>query len=164
MKKFFFYAFLAAAISLFCLFSCARTDSLYDVVAAVTADDTSLPAGSILCYGRRYENAVSDDTLSDYLGLGGYPEFKDKIEDLAVFSTLQGEYCELAIMRLYRSSDAADGALFLERRVREASRALKLGKKEGHADTAYVRTYGNIVALYMMPDNAAAEKKVKAAL
>lgn len=164
MKKFFFYTFLILAIGLFCLLSCARTDCLYDVVASVTAADTSLPAGSILCYGRQYANAVTDDTLSDYLGLGGYPEFKDKIEDLAVFSTLQGEYCELAVMRLYRSSDAADGALFFERRIQAAGRALRLGGKEGHADTAYVRTYGNIVALYMMPDNTAAEKKVKAAL
>ena len=164
MKKFFFYAFIGIALGLFCLFSCARTDCLYDVVTSVTAENTALPAGSILCYGRQYENAVTDDTLFDYLGLGGYPEFKDKIEDLAVFSTLQGEYCELAVMRLYRSSDAADGALFFERRIKAAGRALRLSGKEGYADTAYVRTYGNIVALYMMPDNAAAEKKVKAAL
>lgn len=164
MKKFFFYTFLILALGLFCLLSCARTDRLYDVVTAVTASNAALPAGSILCYGRQYENAVTDDTLSDYLGLGGYPEFKDKIEDLAVFSTLQGEYCELAIMRLYRSSDAADGALFFERRIKETVRALKISGKEGYAETAYVRTYGNIVALYMMPDNATAEKKVKAGL
>ena len=86
MKKFFFYTFLILAIGLFCLLSCARTDCLYDVVASVTAADTSLPAGSILCYGRQYANAVTDDTLSDYLGLGGYPEFKDKMERMQVSS------------------------------------------------------------------------------
>ncbi len=164
VKKFFFYAFLVAALCLFFLLACARTDCLYDLVAGITAADTSLPAGSILCYGRQYENAVTDDTLSDYLGLDGYPAFKDKIEDFAAFSSLQGEYCELAILRLYRSSDAADGALFLERRIRETSRALKVGQKAGYAETAYVRTYGNIVVLYMMPDNAAVEKKLRAAM
>lgn len=134
------------------------------MVAAVTANDTTLPAGKILCYGMQYENAVSDETLSAYLGLEGYPEFKDKIEDLAVYSSLMGDYCELAVMRLYRSSDAADGVLFFERRIKETGRALKIGAKNGYADSAYIRTYGNIVALYMMPDNAAAEKAVKAML
>ena len=161
MKKFFFYSFLLLAICLFFLFSCARTDSLYDVVAAVTANDITLPAGKILCYGRGYASPVSEETLSEYLGLGGYPAFQEKIEDLAVYSTLQGEYAELAVMRLYRSSDAQDGALFFERRIQEAARALKMSGKAGYAEQGYVRVYGNIVALYMMPDNAAAEKKVK---
>ena len=164
LKKFFFYTFLLLAVCLFFLFSCARTDSLFDVVASVTAEDTALSAGKILCYGKHYENAVTAATLSEYLGLGGYPEFKDNIEDLAVYSTLRGEYAELAIMRLYRASDAADGALFFERRIKETTRALNLSRRQGYADTAYVRVYGNIVALYMLPDNAAAEKKVKAML
>lgn len=156
--------FIVLAIGLFVLFSCSRTDNLFDVVAAVIAGDETLPAGSILCYGRQYENAMTDGTLFDYLGLEGYPAFREKIEDLAVFSTLQGDYSELCIMRLYRASDAGDGKLFLERRIQEVGRALKTGGKQGYADTAYVRSYGNIVALYMMPDNAAAEKKVKNAL
>ena len=152
---------MLCALCLFCLFSCTKTASLFDLVTAVTAADTSLPAGTVLCYGKPYENSISEDTLSDYLGLSGYPAFKDKIEDLAFFSTLQGNYAELAVMRLYRVSDAADGVLFFERRIKDTARTLRFSGKTGYADKAYVRTYGNVVVLYMLPDNASAEKAVR---
>lgn len=164
MKKFCFYAFLLFAVCLFFLFSCAHADSLYDVVTSVTAGDTTLTAGKILCYGRPYENAVTDETVSKYLGLGGYPQYLEKIEDFALYSSLRGAHCELALLKVYRAADAADGALFFERRIREVSRTLRMSGAEGHADTAYVRVYGNTVVLFMMPDNARFEKAIRSAL
>ena len=164
MKKACFYFALAAALTLFCLFSCAQTDSLYDVLLSVTANDESLPAGSLLCYGRAYKNGASDDFLSDYLWLSGYPAFKDKIEEMAVYSSLGGAFCELAVMKLYSASDAQDGKLFFERRAAEAERALKTAEIEGYAENARIETRGNFVILSMMPDNDAAIEKLKKAL
>lgn len=141
------------------LVSCAEK-SLSDIVTQAVAAEETLPAGSILCYGRMHENSISFDTLSDYLGLAGYPEFAEKIEELVVYSALTGDYCELAVMRLYSASDNADASLFLERRITEAKRALSAMGKTGHAGTAYVEAHGNTVALFMLPDNEAIKKLV----
>ena len=104
------------------------------------------------------------DFLSDYLGLSGYPAFKDKIEEMAVYSSLGGAFCELAVMKLYSASDAQDGKLFFERRAAEAERALKTAEIEGYAENARIETRGNFVILSMMPDNDAAIEKLKKAL
>lgn len=164
MKKFFFYALLFASLSLFCLFSCSRATRLYDVVLAATVADETLPAGKILCYGRGYDDAVDADFLSDYLGLGGYPAFTDRIEDFALYSSLTGDFCELCVMRLYRAADAQDGALFLSRRAAAAVRALNTAGLPGYAADAAVVTRGNVVILSMMPNNAEAIRRVKKAL
>lgn len=164
MKKACFYLAVVAALAFFCLFSCAKVDSLYEVVLAVTAGDDALPVGSIYCYGRNYETRMSDEFLSDYLGLSGYPEFKDKIEEMVVYSSLGGKFCELAVMKLYRASDAQDGRLFFERRAADARRALKTAEIEGYAENALISVRGNFVILSMMPDSDAAAEKVRMAL
>ena len=164
MKKFFFYALLLLALSLFCLFSCTRQTRLYDVVTAAVAADASLPAGSILCYGRGYDAPADADFLDDYLGLAGYPAFADKIEDFALYSSLSGDFCELCVMRLYRAADTQDGVLFFRRRAAAARRALNTAGLSGYAADAAVLTRGNVVILSMMPDNAETVSRVKAAL
>ena len=161
MKKVFFYLFLAGAIFVFILFSCAKSDCLYDVILSITSNDETLPAGKILCYGKHYENSVSTDTLSEYLGLSGYPDFKDKIEDLAFYSTLNGDYAEIAAIKLYSSDDIEDAKLFFERRIKAVKRARNTSKKSGYASDAYIRTYGNVVVLYMMSDNQRYEDLIK---
>lgn len=155
---------LFASLSLFCLFSCARATRLYDVVLAATAEDETLPAGSILCYGRGYDTSVDTGFLADYLGLAGYPAFADRIEDFALYSSLTGDFCELCVMRLYRAADAQDGALFLSRRITAAKRALNIADLSGYAENATVVTRGNVVILSMMPNNAEAIRRVKKAL
>ena len=164
MKKFFFIIFIIAALAVFCLFSCTESSRLYDVIMSVTALDDTFPAGNVICYGRMYENTVSDDTLSEYLGLEGYPEFKEKIEDLAVYSSVGTKYMELAAMKLYRASDIADGVLFFERRIKSAKRAGAFANNITYADDAYISVYGNTVVLFMMQDNASAQKKIEKSL
>ncbi|MBQ4556902.1 MAG: hypothetical protein IJA60_04565 [Clostridia bacterium] len=161
MKKICFTFFMIGALCLFFLFSCSKSGTLYDIITSVTVNDKSLPAGRILCYGRMYDNTVSDDTLSEYLGLEGYPEFKDRIEDMAVYSSVNGDYCELAAMKLYKASDTPDGKLFFERRIAAATRALNMSGQKGYAEGAYIKVYGNTVVLYMMPDNASVEKQMR---
>lgn len=160
MKKFCFCIFLIFAVCIFFLFSCRKAKSLYDVILFVTHNENSLPAGKIMCYGNQYESSMSSDTLSDYLGLEGYPDFKYNIEDLAIYSSLNGDYCELAAMRLYRASDVNDGKLFFERRIKAVERVLNISGKKGYADKAYIKIYGNTIVLFMMPDNKAIEKKI----
>ena len=151
MKKICFTLFVLAALSLFVLFSCAKTDSLYDVLVSVTATDKSLPRGKILCYGRLYENKISDNTLSEYLGLEGYPAFKDKIEDFALYSSLSDEFSELCAIRLFSKDDIADAKLFFERRIKDIRRTLNFSGKE--MPDAYIKNYGNTVILYIMKEN-----------
>lgn len=146
---------------IFCLFSCTKSSSLYDIVMSVTALDDSMPAGNIICYGQIYENSMSDDTLSEYLGLEGYPQFKDKIEQLAVYASVGGNYNELALLKLYRASDIADGVLFFERRIKAAKRVGIFESNVQNADNAYISVYGNVVVLYMMDDNEAVQSKVE---
>lgn len=162
MKKICFSIFVLAAICLFVLFSCAKADSLYDVLVSVTANDKSLPAGKILCYGRLYENTVSDDTLSEYLGLSGYPAFKEKIEDFALYSSLSDEFLELCALRLYSKDDIADAKLFFERRIKDIGRTLNFTGKE--MPPAYIKSYGNTVVLYIMKENDKYEKQIRAAI
>lgn len=164
MKKLCFYTLLLTSLALFCLFSCARTARLYDVVLAATAADESLPAGSLLCYGRGYDAPVDSDFLDDYLGLAGYPAFSDKIEDFALYSSLTGDFCELCVMRFFCASDAQDGALFFERRAAAAKRALNTAGLPGYAGSAAVVTRGNVVILSMMPDNAEMLRRVQKSL
>ena len=161
MKKVCFYLFVFAAICLFCLFSCSKTGNLYDIIISATANDETLAQGKILNYGKIYQNNISDDTLSEYLGLKGYPEFKDKIEELVVYSTLSGDYAELAAMKLYSSSDITDGKQYFERRIKSTTRALNMSGQKGYSDSAYVKVYGNVVVLYMMQDNQRFENKIK---
>lgn len=161
MKKFFFIIFICASLVVFCLFSCTKSGSLYDVVVSVTAYDDTLPAGNIICYGRIHENSVSDDTLSEYLGLGGYPQFKDKIEELAVYSATGSEYMELAAMKLFNASDIADGVLLFERRIKSAKRAGIFNINTTCADSAYISVYGNTVVLFMMKDNKTIQKEIE---
>ncbi len=144
---------------LFVLFSCAKTDSLYDVLLSTTAVDESLPAGKILCYGRLYENSVSDDTLSEYLGLEGYPTFKEKIEDFALYSSLTDEFMELCALRLYFKDDIADAKLLFERRIKDITRTLNFTGKT--VPDAYIKAYGNTVVLYIMKDNDKYEKLIR---
>ena len=124
MKKFYLNLILLCVALLLCLNSCGGRARLYDVVLSATAADETLPAGSILCYGRGYDTAADAGFLDDYLGLAGYPAFRDKIEDFALYSSLSGDFCELCVMRLYRASDTQDGALFFKRRAAAAKRAL----------------------------------------
>ena len=158
MKKICFTLFVLAAICLFVLFSCAKADSLYDVLVSVTAAEKSLPAGKILCYGRLYENTVSDDTLSEYLGLDGYPSFKDKIEDFALYSSLSDEFLELCALKVYLKDDVKDAKLFFERRIKDISRTLNFVGKE--MPEAYIKSYGNTVVLYIMKENDKYEKQI----
>lgn len=161
MKKFCFLIFLIFAVCIFFLFSCKKAKSLYDVILFATHNEKGLPAGKIMCYGNRYEDSVSSETLFEYLGIEGYPEFKYKIEDLVIYSSINGDYCKLAAMRLYKASDINDGNLFFERRIKAAQRVLNISGKKGYADSAYIKTYGNTIVLYMMPDNKAIENKIK---
>ena len=164
MKKRCFYILLAMSLARFCLFSCAGNARLYDVVLSATAADETLPAGSILCYGRGYDTAADAGFLDDYLGLAGYPAFRDRIEDFALYSSLSGDFCELCVMRLYRASDAQDGALFFERRAAAAKRALNAAGLRGYAENAVVVTRGSVVILSMMPDNGEILRRVEKAL
>ncbi len=159
MKKICFTVFVLAAICLFVLFSCAKADSLYDVLVSVTAADKSLPAGKILCYGRLYENTVSYDTLSEYLGLEGYPLFKEKIEDFALYSSLSDEFLELCALKVYFRDDIADAKLFFERRIKDIKRTLNFSGKE--VPESYIKSYGNTVVLYIMKENDKYEKQIR---
>ena len=158
MKKFCFTLFLLAALCLFVLFSCAKADNLYDVLISVTATAKSLPAGKILCYGRFYENVISNDTLSEYLGLSGYPEFIYKIEDFALYSSLNDEFAELCAIKLYSKDDVTDAKLFFERRIKDIRRTLNFVGKE--VPEAYIKNYGNTVVLYIMKENDKYEKLI----
>ncbi len=128
---------------------------------SLTIEDNTLPAGIVMCYGHGHENSISDDTLCEYLGLSGYPEFKDKIEELSVYSSVGNKYMELAAMRLYAATDTPDGVLFMERRISSAKRAGMFGVDTAAAKNAYVTVYGNTVVLYMMNDNEKIENEFK---
>ncbi|MBQ6893606.1 MAG: hypothetical protein IJN48_05310 [Clostridia bacterium] len=141
--------------------SCTKSSCLYDVIIAVTSCDNTFPAGNVICYGAMHDNSVSDDTLSEYLGLEGYPEFKDKIEELAVYCSIGQEYTELAAMKLYQASDLADGVLFFERRIKAAKRAGAFVEGMDNADNAYISVYGNTVVLFMLKDNKAIQKEIE---
>lgn len=164
MKKFCFVLFITAALVLFCMLSCSRTDSLYDILSSAVASESDMPAGKILCYGQRYENSMSFGTLSDSLGLEGYPAFAEKIEDFVLYSTINGEYSEVALIRVYRAEDAKDAAMLFERRITDAKRTLAVSNKEGNAKNGYVEVRGNIVSLFMLPEDSELEKKIKKAL
>ena len=155
------YLFVLALIFPVFVFSCGKEVKLYDILISVTADENSLPAGKIMCYGNIYEDSISESTLTEYLGLYNYPEFKDNIEELCVYSSLKGDYCELALIKLYRVSDVHDAKLFFERRIKLTERTLNLSGKKGYAENAKIKIYGNIVVLYMMPDNSHFENKIK---
>jgi len=145
---------------LLCVLLCACTrTSLTDTVTAAIAADESLPAGNIFIYGRQ-DSTVDDGFMTDYLGCAGYPEFLGKIEELALYVSLNGDYCELCVLRMYDAADTADAVLFLERRITEAKRALTVMGKTGYADTAFVQKRGNLVALFMLPDNESIKKQV----
>ncbi len=159
MRKICFSIFVFAAICLFVLFSCAKTDNLYDVLLGATAADKSLSAGKILCYGPLYKNSVSDDTLSEYLGLSTYPKFKEKIEDFALYSSLMGEFEELCAIRLYQKDDIADAKLLFERRIKDIRRTLNMEKR--YMPNAYIKVYGNTVVLYIMKENEKFESILK---
>ena len=94
----------------------------------------------------------------------GYPAFRDKIEDFALYSSLSGDFCELCVMRLYRASDTQDGALFFKRRAAAAKRALNTAGLSGYVENAAVVTRGNVVILSMMPDNEEVLRRVRKAL
>ena len=146
-------------ILLFFLCGCAKTP-LDTVLFTALAKEDSLPAGETRVYGRMYKNSMSRDFLTDYFGCAGYPEFPDKIEDMALYTSLVGDYAEVCILRVYDASDRYDAALFLERRIASAKYALTVLGKKGYADTAFVETRGNLVALFMLPDNETVRKKV----
>ena len=164
MKKFYLNLTLLCVALLLCLNSCGGRARLYDVVLSATAADETLPACSILCYGRGYDTAADAGFLDDYLGLAGYPAFRDKIEDFALYSSLSGDFCELCVMRLYRASDTQDGALFFKRRAAAAKRALNTAGLSGYVENAAVVTRGNVVILSMMPDNEEVLRRVRKAL
>ena len=146
------------ALCLFTLLSCGKSDTLYDILSECVAKE-DLPTGRILSYGRNYENTISFDTLSDSLGLENYPEFADGIEDFALFSTLQGDYSEIMLIRLYRVGDTKEALLMLERRAADIKRALNTSGKKGSGEAEIVKK-GNVVALYMLPDACGAKKAI----
>ena len=138
MKKICFYIFLIFAICLLFLFACNRVDSLYEIFIYVTESDKSLPAGKIMCYGNKYDDSISENTLSEYLGLSGYPGFKDRIEELVVYSSVKGNYCELAAIKLYRASDIPDAKLFFERRIKAVTRATNMSNIKSYTENAFI--------------------------
>lgn len=145
---------LSILLLLLLLLSCARESLCDRVTVALAAED--LPAGRLLCYGRRTDGTLSRETLSDYLGLDGYPDFAEKIEEMVLYSSLGGEFAELCAMRLYDRSDLADAKALLTRRVTDVRRTLcTMGKP---VPTAVIRTRGNDVILAMLPENTVAEK------
>lgn len=144
-----------------CAFSCGKRKCLYDLIVSVTVDDDTLSKGHVICYGRMHENSIGSDTLCEYLGLFGYPEFEDKIEELAVYSSVGGSFYELAAMRVYSACDIADGVLFFERRIHSAKRARMFDVDTSAADNAIISVYGNTIVLFMMNDNKAFQKKLE---
>lgn len=161
MKKICFTVFVLLALCLFFLLSCGKSDTLFDILSEAVAEDVTLSAGKIICYGRHYDKPMSEDSLSDCLGLSGYPEFAEKIEDFVLFSTINGDYAEVALIRLYKASDTREAALFFERRITDAKRALSASKKQGCAENGYVEVKGNTVALYMLPKESKTDAKIK---
>lgn len=139
------------------LCSCAE-ESLSDRVTAVLAE-TELPAGSILFYGRRTDGTLTRETLCEYLGLDGYPDFAEKIEEMVLYSSLGGEFAELCVLRLYDRADRADAKTFLTRRVNDITRTLTVMGKPIPA--AVIRTRGNTVALAILPDNTVVEEVMR---
>lgn len=127
----------------------AHAPSLADTVTATLADK-SLPAGRLLCYGRGTDGTLTREIIFDYLGLAGYPDFTEKIEEMAVFSTLAGEFGEVCVLRLYDHDDLADAKALLSRRITAAARALAVFGKSPPPSALCSR--GNTVALVMLPD------------
>ena len=140
-------------LSLFCLLSCSKNTCLYDAIISITKDDKTVQSGVVMCYGKKHSDSISEETLTEYLGIEAYPQFKDKIEELAVFSTVKNSYFELAALKLYNVTDTRDGVLMFERRIKSAKRASMFGVDTSAADNAFVRVYGNTVVLFMMDDN-----------
>jgi hypothetical protein len=149
------------ALCLFTLLSCGKSDTLFDILSESVASEEGLPCGSILVYGRNYDNPISDDTLINILGVSSYRDFIDKIEDFALFSSLSGDYMEVALIRLYKVGDTRTAKLLFERRIEEAKRALTVSRKEGYAKYGFVEIKGNCVALYMLPEDSKIIEKVK---
>ncbi len=141
------------------LTSCGET-SISDRVTDALATESTLPAGRLMFYGKFIENSMSRETLSDYLGLEGYPDFAEKIEEMAVYSSLIGDYAEVCVLRVYDHDAVADAKKLLTRRITDAKRALTVMQKNGYADTAFVYAEGNTVALFMLPDNETVKKKI----
>ena len=134
MKQSCFLFFICLSLLLFCLLSCEKEDTLYDILSESLAEE-KLPTGCILCYGREYENAMSERSLLGCLSLEVYPSFAERIEDFALFSTLKGEYSEVLMIRLYRFSDREEARLLLERRLKDIKRALNTSGKKGSVAT-----------------------------
>ena len=111
-------------ILLFLLCGCARTP-LETVLSEALSLEESLPAGQMQVYGRMYKKSMSRDFLTDYFGCAGFPEFPDKIEEMALYTSLTGDYAEVCVLRVYDAADRYDAALFLERRIASARYALK---------------------------------------
>ena len=164
MKRFLRGLSLFAVLVLLCLCGCGSRRALCDAMAEAVAADETLPAGTLLCYTHTENATMSEDFLSDYLGLSGYPAFGEKIEELAVYCSLQPPYCEMAVMRVYNAADAADGLLFLERRAEQTARTLRFCGMDGYAENALVERRGNLVFLCMMPDNDRAVSALRAGL
>ena len=159
MKKFCFTVCIVASLSLFCLFSCTKSSCLYDVIISLTKDNESVKSGVVMCYGHMHTDSVSEKTLTHYLGIESYPQFKDKVEELAVFSSVGESYFELAALKLYNVTDTKDGVLMFERRIKATKRASMFGIDTRAADNAFVKVYGNTVVLYMMDDNGKYKEK-----
>ena len=157
MKK---ICFLLSVFLTLLFVSCGKDVCIYDTLIKLTSDG-SVHAGYVMCYGRDHGNSISDDTLSEYLGLDGYPQFKEKIEELAVYSGVLEKFEELAVLKLYSCVDVADGVLFFERRIKAAKRAKMFGFDTSAADTAYISVYGNTVVLFMMDDNKSMQNKLE---
>ena len=149
-----------SVIICFSFASCKKEACLYDVLISLTSD-RSVQAGYVMCYGKMHENSVSDDTLTEYLGLYGYPSFKERIEELAVYSAAGEEFEELSLLKLYSVCDVADGVLFFERRIKAAKRAGMFDCDTSCADSAYICVYGNTVVLFMLKDNKSMQKKIE---
>ena len=116
-----------------------------------------LPAGKILCYGRFYDNSVSVNTLKTYFGR----DIAEKIEDFATFSSINGDYMEISLVKVYRVSDTKDVFLFFEKRIKDARKALAESGKIGYAESGIVEIKGNTVALYMLPEDVEIKDEIK---
>lgn len=157
LKRICFLIFISAAICLFLLLSCEKADTLFDILSESVVVDENIPAGKILCYGRYYENSVTKDTLEVYFGR----DVSEKIEDFAFFSSINGEYAEISLVKLYKVSDTEDIALLFEKRIKDTKKALGESGRKGYAENGKVEIKGNTVALYMLPAESGIKDVIK---
>lgn len=154
-----FVFFLLFALLLFCLFSCGERRCLYDLLLPLSGDD-SLPAGKIFAYGGMCGGTVDESFVCDYLFLPRGDGFPEKIDEMAVYSSLKEPLCEVCLLKVRRACDLADADRLLRRRAEKVARTLRSVGTAGFAESAEVFIRGNTAVLCMMPDNAVARRLI----